>query len=348
MGDRQTADPRIGTVIVVMAGAVAITPLGLALAADRGDGSAGSPLVIAAAVAWLIVFALYRGFVQAYGRRRRQILRREIAEERRARIETTDAYQDKLLDHDAILERIVEISDAIIEEGIIDPRLTIRNVRLIQAHAADAQILIDDAIIEARVAIGAEEVVAEPINLRDEIERVAAPFARGDIGIATSGPRVWGDTDPAMLRLVLRSLISGAIGRGAEQIDVSVARDAERAVCTVSDDGEDCSRHGLDAVSALATSLAGTLTAEIEFTRALGRNQYSIAVLGAPTPPEADPSHSPIDVIGGRNLQQELVTEQPVKKPAFTPEELITFVRERERNRKDTVAARRERQLTAR
>ncbi len=353
MEQRQAPNPlqtRVATVILLMAGVVAVTPLVLAIAAGNITSTPRTGLVFLAAVIWLIVLVAYRSLAHTYEHRRRQVLRQEVADARRARLEATDAFQDKLISQQAILDRIVAIGGLIVEEGIIDPQLALNNLRLILSHAKDAQTQIDDAIIEARVAIGAEEASPGIINLRDEIEEIASPFNRHGVNIATDGPALFGETDAAMYRLIVRSLIAGAVDRGADQVGVTVASNGESVVSTVSDDGADCTPVRLDAVSALAQSLAATMGAVLEFACVLGRNQFSIAVPLAAAPDTAEPEATPMDVLGALS-QSQAPADEPLPSPSgnvFSHQELITFVQERERLRKDSVAARRKRQLTAR
>ena len=341
-------EPRFRILVTLMAGVVAITPLGLALAVRQSQPDLRTGIAIAAAGLWLLVAVAYRGMVSAQERKRRKILRNEIAEARRARLETSDAFQDQLFSQRAILDRIMEISDRILCEGIVDPQMALNNLRLLQSHAADAQTSIDDAIVETRVGIGFELAVSDTVNLRDEIEHIASPFARRGISIATAGPALYGETDPAMFRMVMRSFIANAINRDAEHIDISIARNEGTVVCTVSDDGRDCSRIGLSGLSALTHTLAAAMERDLSFARALGRNQFSIAIQATEKPSLPEEAADPMDVLGT------LMASEPAPQPAtpgrhtFSQEELVRFVRERERNRRDTVAARRETQLADR
>lgn len=347
MDDRQISaqhQPPVRSLIVVMAGVVAVTPLGLALAVSS-EYSNGR--LIAASIVWLIVVGSYCGLNHAEQRWQRRVLRQEIADARRARIETTNAYQDKLVDQQAILNRILSISGGILDEGIIDPQLTINKVQLIRSHARDADTQIDDAIIEAQVAIGAEEAAIEAVDLRDEIEEIAAPFARRGASISTAGPSNFGTTDPAMFRLIVRSFIAGAIDREAADIAVAVARNNDEIVCTVSDDGRDCHRVGLGAVSALAQSLASAIGASLDYSGALGRNQYSIAVPSS-APPQSNPPTVPMDVLGELSPTGPTVERPADPKPTLGRQDLVTFAEERERDRSESVAARKENHVVAR
>ncbi len=325
-----------------------ITPLGLALAVRQSQPDLRTGLAIATAGTWLLVAVAYRGMVLTHEHKRRRILRNEIAEARRARLETSDAFQDQLFSQRAILDRIMEISDRILDEGIIDPQMALNNLRLLQSHAADAQTSIDDAIIETRVGIGFELATFDVANLRDEIEQTASPFARRGMSISTAGPALYGETDPAMLRMALRGFISAAITRGADQIDLSIARNEGTVVCTVSDDGKDCSRSGLSGLSALTHTLATAMDSDLGFARTLGRNQFSIAVRAAEAPSPSIAATDPMDVLGTLIVSEPAEEHAAAERDNFSSDELIRFVEERERNRRDTVAARRESQLVDR
>ena len=349
MGQRQ--DPtltqrRVGIAIVLMAVAVAVTPLVLSLIAAR---SASSPpeLVIGSALAWLVAVVAYRGLRNTYDHQRRRALREEIAQLRQARNEATSAFQDRLLEQQAILDRIRDISDAMIDEGIIDPTLAINNVRLIHSHARDAQVHIDDTIIEAQVGIGAESVFTETFNVRDQVEEVVAQFARQGFNTITSGPTLFGETDAAMFRLIIRSLINGAVARDAGQIDVTVASDGDYVVCTVSDDGADTRKLGIEAVSGLARSLVATLGTTIEFSNVLGRNRYAIAVPRIELPDAAVAADDPVDVLGSKPQSLPLQEAPPLSPRIAVVSDLVTFERDT-MDRSKSIAASRERRLTPR
>lgn len=340
--------PGVATTIVIMMGVVAVTPFVLAVTATSTGSGLGTIVFTSAAILWAVVFVTYRAIAHTHQRRRRQILQQELADTRRARLEASEVFQDRLNDHYAILDRIGEISEVLLAEGIIDPQLALRSVRLIESHARDAQIQIEDAIIEVRVETGVQETSIETVNARDEVEQVVAPFVRSGIDVVTSGPRHFVETDPAMFRLIVRSLVAGAIDRGADDVDVSIARDEDTVVCTVSDGGPDCSRVGLDAVSALAQALAATTGTELGFFRVLGRNQFSVEAVAAEPPDVPGQPAAPMDVLGELPPSEPRVDTSRTPRPVHTHEELITFLEDQERDRRRSVAARRKRELLAR
>lgn len=345
---------RIGILVLFMAGTVATAPLLIAVAIRSNADSAATTLAIIAALAWMVTVIVHRGLARAHEHWRRRALREEVAAARRARIDASEVFQDQLNDQHAILDRIVGISEAILAEGIIDPNLAITKVRLIGSHAREAQALVEDSITEVRVETGASIVDTETFNIRSEIEDVVAPFIRSGAKIATSGPRHYVETDPAMFRLMLRGLVAGAIERRAEEIDLTIARNGVAVVCTVSDDGPDNSGAGLDSVSPVTRSLALHIGAELDFSFGLGRNQYSLAVKGAETPEFARPKLQPMDVLGSR-VKTRPEAESPPPAPAPAPPlgrpsaaAAVAFADDPVRSEMETVAARRETQLTSR
>jgi hypothetical protein len=336
----------IGMLIGAMAWVVTVAPLGLTLAAQRSQSTMRTTLIVGAAASWILVVLAYRGILAARQRQRRKELLREVAEVRQARRDAADVFQDKLQTQRAILDRISEISGHVLEEGIIDPHLSLKDVRLIRAHATTAIAHVDDAILEARVGTGSREVASETLNLRDEIEEIVTTFGHSEAGMATGGPVVFGETDPAMFRLIVRSLIAGAAERNPGHIDITVARNGDKAVCTITDDGPDCSSTGLDNVPALAHSLAAAVNGSLVFNRVLGRNQFSIEVACAE--PAAAEDAAPMDVFRDTEMRYLRPDDADCAPRTLSPEGLLSFPQPGQRDRNESVAGRRERQLTAR
>jgi hypothetical protein len=150
-----------------------------------------------------------------------------------------------------------------------------------------------------------------------------------------------------MFRLIIRSLINGAVDREAGQIDVTVASDGDYVVCTVSDDGADTRKLGLKAVSGLARSLAATLDTDIETSHVLGRNRYALAVPRAESPDPASVTQDPVDVLGSKPRSAELQEAPPVSTRIAVVSDLVTFERDT-MDRTESIAARRERHLAPR
>jgi hypothetical protein len=325
-----------------MAAATAVAPIMLVLAMRGQDSPLSNPLLIIAAILWMISLFAYRGFSLAHERWRRRMLRREIAAARKARLDSSETFQDRFTQHSAILDRIIDISDSLLTEGIVDPSRVLDSVRRVNAHAQEAQGLVEDAIAEARIETGSQNFNMESVDARTEIEHVAGPFIRSGNAITTGGTQHFAHTDGAVLRLILRGLVTRAVDVGADDISISVARDGALVVCTVADDGPDRSQLELDDLTPLTRSLAEAVDGGLNFSRAFGRNQYSISLPVGAAPANARPQGTPMDVLGSRSATappHETPTSATVQ--TIDADEAISFAFVIERDRVQTVADRR-------
>lgn len=345
MGERQYPNRRqrwFGAIVLGMAAATAVAPIMLVLAMNGQDSPFSNPVVLAAAILWMISLFAHRGFSLAQARMRRRMLRREVAAARKARLASSEAFQDRLNQQSAILDRIVAISDSVLVEGIVDPARVLDSVRRVNAHAHEAQGLVEDAIAEARIETGSQNFNMESVDARTEIEHVAGPFIRSGKAITTSGAQHFAHTDGAVLRLILRGLVTRAVEVGADDISISVARDDALVVCTVADDGPDRSHLGLDDLTPLARSLAEAVAGAISFKRAFGRNQYAISLPVGVAPTNARRQGTPLDVLGSRSAMPPAPEiPSPANAPAIDTDEAIAFAVEIERDQVQTVADRR-------
>ena len=303
MADRQQSvrlQRRIGVLIAVMAAAIALAPLALAISLHNTRDSGLTPVLVVATLLWVLTFAVYRGLSIAHERWLRKVLRREISDIRRARLESSEAFQDRLNEQTAILDRIISIADTLVTDGIIDPITALENVRAVASHAYEAKGLAEDAIAEVRMETGSASFDMAGLDLRNEVEEIAAPFIRSGHQITTSGPRHFVETDPSVLRIIIRNLITRAIEHDATEIDVSVARDGDRIVCTVADYNTDRSDLGLAAVSPVSRSLANAVNGRLDFGYALGWNRYSLSLPAAGHHHREPAKAAPMDVLGSR------------------------------------------------
>jgi len=353
MDDEHPAHRRqhpIGILVTVMAWVIAISPFALSLALRDSTGPMQGRLLMGATLMWLLAVAVYRGLSVAHTRSYRKKLQDELSVARNARLEASELFQDRLNEQYAILDRIRDISHELLEEGIIDPALALANINLVDSHAFEAQGLIEDAIAEVRVETGSTTFHYEHLDVRGEIEEIAAPFIRGGHAIITDGAQYFAETDAAVFRLVVRSLVTKAIDSAAESVDISLARDEDRVVCTVADDGHDRSSTHLSELSPVIRSLSDAVDGDLEYTRFAGRNQYSLSLPNAVAMPPgliADP----IDVLGSHRPMSIAEEEQTIPTPGavrFTPSELVGFLEAHERDRAQSVAARRRAHVAAR
>jgi signal transduction histidine kinase len=289
---------RMGILLAGMAAAIAVTPLALALALRNTASTPLSSVAIVAGLTWLLAFVTHRALARAHERRRRGMLRSEIADTRAARVEATAGFQDALNEQFAVLDRIINISETLLTEGIIDPSRALDSIGLMNSRAREAQDLIENALAEIGIESGSTKIALEQTDTRTLIEDVAAPFIRKGKYVTTSGPQHIAETDPKVLRLVLRGLIESAFDLGATEIDISVLRNESSVVCTVADDGPDQSGGALAALSPVTKALAFALGGNLGYDRALDWNRHSISLAEATDPIVETTALKPMDVLG--------------------------------------------------
>jgi hypothetical protein len=329
---------QIGALIVLVLGVTSIAPLLVAIV-SAPDGPAGW-LVAVGATGWLAILGGYHLLIGARTRRRHQALQDRIDATDRARLANSGSFRDRLNEHAAIQDRIITIGEQILADGITDPNLTLDHVRLLTTHARDAQALTEDTLTQIGLESGIERTEITRVDVRDQIEQIGARFP--GTGMITTGARHFAYTDPAILRVMVRSLISAAVARGCHQIDAAVARDGASVVCTVSDDGSTSTTP-----PPMAIALARSLGTEIESSRRIGRNHFSVSVPAAPAPPSQNGIDTPLDVIGDRIPAP--APEQPPSKPRLARGSgMVVFPEPVEHDITRTVAARKKDELIAR
>ncbi len=341
---------RIGILVTGMAAAIAVTPLALALALRNPESGFRSILAIVAGLMWLLAFVTYRALAKAHERWRRGMLRSEITDARTARVEASAGFQDALNEQFAVLDRIIDISEVLLTEGIIDPSRALDSIGLMNSRAREAQDLIEDALAEISIESGSTKIAMEPTDLRSLVEDVAAPFIRKGRHVTTSGPQHVAETDPKVLRLVLRGLIEGAFERGAAEIDLSVLRNESSVVCTVADDGPDHSGGAVAALSPVTKTLAFALDGNLGYDRALGWNRLSISLIEAANPVFETTAPKPMDVLATAGPRQAPAPEPAPTAPrrVLDADDAIAFAPVTDRDGRHTAGAAKGSTLTAR
>ncbi len=315
----------IGFLVGGMAAAIAVAPLALALAIPGREGSAVAVFLIIASLLWLLAVAMYRGLSISHERWRRRMLRNEIAEIRRARLDASEAFQETLHTHIAILDQIVDIADTLLTDGIIDPITALENVRMVASHAEEAKGFAEDAIAEARLETGATSIEMIDFDIRTEIETIAAPFIRSGHELSTGGSQCFVHTDPGAVRIIVRGLISWALEQGAQEVDITVVQDGDRVVCTVADTGPDRTSHGVAGIPRVPIALAAALDADIEHGYTLGWNRYGLALPAGDMAAVGGSSATPMDVLGQRRDTQPEEAVAPPPLPRLPHDAVIEF-----------------------
>lgn len=340
----------IGFLIGCMAVAIAVAPLAVAAAIPGREDSAVIWLLVLAGVLWILAVAIYRGISKAHERWRRRLLRNEIAQIRQARLDASEVFQETLYTQIAVLDRIIDIADSLLTDGIIDPMTALENVRMVASHADEAKGFAEEAIAEVRIETGAASFEPISFDIRNEIETIATPYVRAGHNLSTTGNRCFAYADPSAVRIIVRGLISQAIEQGADEVDVAVARNDDRIVCLVAATGSEPAMRDVGSVPPVSAALASAIGSEIEHNYALGWSTFAFALPSGDPIRSGSSSTTPLDSLAG--VRRDNGDNEPNPTAAqlrrLTHDEVIAFTLEPDREQLETVADRRREPLEAR
>ncbi|NOT09626.1 MAG: HAMP domain-containing histidine kinase [Gemmatimonadales bacterium] len=119
-----------------------------------------------------------------------------------------------------------------------------RAVAVIEREARRLEHLVENLLHFSRAERGTLQVAAEPVDLGPLTREIVTEFtplaSKGGVGIRVEGPEsLVARADPGAWRQIVLNLLDNAVkyGGGGTQVTVGLARDAEAARLTVSDEG---------------------------------------------------------------------------------------------------------------
>lgn len=210
-------------------------------AIERSEGSAGRIASITQVLVTLLIplaaFTLYRFMI------RRQLAERRI--EFQAKLEAErelSRSKDEFiagLSHEfrTPLTAIFGFSEMLIEQGIVDPEMSIELIRLINSESAELSRMVEDLLMAARLEAGEVTIEQLELDVAGEVDAVLAPFARTGWSflIDVEPVRVCGDA--LRIRQVLRNLVSNAVKHGGPNIGICGRAAPDGYRLAVIDDG---------------------------------------------------------------------------------------------------------------
>lgn len=135
------------------------------------------------------------------------------------------------------LTSIYGFSEYLLENEILDPDEAMELLGLINKDSAELSRMVDDLLTAARLESDALRFNYEYVNLRDETETAIGALVRAGTEVRVNG-EVFAWADPVRVRQVVRNLVSNAIKHGGPSIGVRIEESDDKAILTVSDNGE--------------------------------------------------------------------------------------------------------------
>jgi signal transduction histidine kinase len=195
------------------------------------------------------------------------------------------------------LTSIYGFSEYLVLTDALDPEETVELVALIHEDSVELSRMIEDLLTAARVESDALKFTYDYVDLRDETLAATGAMTRSGTTVQIMGDVLcWADAN--RVRQIVRNLVSNAIKHGGPTVDVYLESDGDRAVLTVSDNGEEMDpdlerrmfdRFVHDGVETLLTgsvglglsiarSLARTMGGDIRFVRAGGWTNFEVSL----------------------------------------------------------------------
>lgn len=135
------------------------------------------------------------------------------------------------------LTSIYGFSEVLIDEGLVDPEMSMELITLINGESAELSRMVEDLLTAARLDANVLNFKYETVSVADEIATVTAPMVRSGADLQIDVPRVMIWADQMRFRQIIRNLISNAVKHGGERIAVSGRSVGATFQLTVADNG---------------------------------------------------------------------------------------------------------------
>jgi signal transduction histidine kinase len=135
------------------------------------------------------------------------------------------------------LTSIYGMSDALLEQGIIDPQLATEFIGIINTEATELGRMVEDLLTSARSETQSIAFEPDHVDIAEELEVVLAPLRRSglDVEVELESAQAWADR--MRVRQILRNLLSNASKHGGPGVSITARQRSQMLEITVSDDG---------------------------------------------------------------------------------------------------------------
>ena len=136
---------------------------------------------------------------------------------------------------------ILGFSEVLLDDNVLDANSS-ELIGLINAASTELSRMVDDLLVAARLDADALTARAQPIDLAEQAQRVAAPYLRTGEKLEVKVPSIQVYADPLHVRQVIHNLVSNAQRHGGDTIVISANEKNGKAHLIVADDGEGVTR----------------------------------------------------------------------------------------------------------
>jgi signal transduction histidine kinase len=199
------------------------------------------------------------------------------------------------------LTSIYGFSEVLIDEGLVDPEMSMELITLINGESAELSRMVEDLLTAARLDANVLNFKYEAVSVADEIKMVTAPMVRTGAAVEMDVPpaSIW--ADQMRFRQVVRNLVSNAVKHGGDWVRVSGELDGDRFRISVADNGPGVPEEIEDRIFerfvhegseplltgsvglglAIARMLAEEMAGELTYERVDGETRFVLSLLQA-------------------------------------------------------------------
>jgi two-component system OmpR family sensor kinase len=135
------------------------------------------------------------------------------------------------------LTSIFGFSELLIDQGLVDPDMSIELIRLINSESAELSRMVEDLLMAARLEAGQVTIQQVDVEVVAEIESVLAPVIRAGSPMQVELEPTSVSVDALRFRQILRNLVSNAVKHGGDSIGLLGRVEGDRYLVSIIDDG---------------------------------------------------------------------------------------------------------------
>lgn len=136
------------------------------------------------------------------------------------------------------LTSIYGFSEVLIDNGLVDPAMSMELMTLINAEAGELSRMVEDLLTSSRLDAGALSVQIERVDLGEALDQVVVPLRRTGLAMEVECADIHVEADPLRIRQVIRNLVSNAHRHGGPEVAIRASEVDGWAHLVVADNGD--------------------------------------------------------------------------------------------------------------